>query len=312
MAIPTGRFVWFDYVAPDVKKAQGFYGELFNWSTQDVPMPDGAYTMIARERQDDRPATCRRHRARRRPGTGCRTCRSTRGRDCDEDQEARRQGPHGAEAVRRSRHDGGRRGSARRHVLRCGSPAHSMSAPATGRARPARFAGSSCRRSAGEVAGVLQGDRRVRRAAQRRDARLPRARPATVRCARGVNKPPMEAPQSMGAVRAGRELRRVAREGEEARRQRARAGDGGPGVGRFAIFAIRRAACSASCSRRAARRLRAHERRHDRCSRDRSESTEAIAHAAASHGTRFRCSVTVPMTSSGTTRLICAASATSA
>jgi predicted enzyme related to lactoylglutathione lyase len=47
MAIPTGRFVWFDYVVPDVKKAQGFYGELFNWSTQDVPMAEGAYTMIS-------------------------------------------------------------------------------------------------------------------------------------------------------------------------------------------------------------------------------------------------------------------------
>jgi uncharacterized protein len=47
MAIPTGRFVWFEYFVPDVKKAQGFYGELFNWSTQDVPMPDGSYTMIA-------------------------------------------------------------------------------------------------------------------------------------------------------------------------------------------------------------------------------------------------------------------------
>src|SRR5580704_15411072 len=47
MTIPTGRFVWFDYVVPDIKKAQGFYGELFNWSTQDVPMPDGAYSMIA-------------------------------------------------------------------------------------------------------------------------------------------------------------------------------------------------------------------------------------------------------------------------
>jgi uncharacterized protein len=43
----TGRFVWFEYVSKDVKKAQAFFGELFNWSTQDVPMPQGAYTMIA-------------------------------------------------------------------------------------------------------------------------------------------------------------------------------------------------------------------------------------------------------------------------
>ncbi len=44
--IPTGRFVWFEYVAKDVKKAQGWFGELFSWTTQDVPMPQGSYTMI--------------------------------------------------------------------------------------------------------------------------------------------------------------------------------------------------------------------------------------------------------------------------
>jgi uncharacterized protein len=48
--IPTGRFVWFEYVGKDAKKAQAFYGELFNWKTQDVPMPGmpdaGSYTMI--------------------------------------------------------------------------------------------------------------------------------------------------------------------------------------------------------------------------------------------------------------------------
>jgi hypothetical protein len=47
MTIPTGRFVWFEYVSTDAKKAQGFFGELFGWSTKEVPMPDGAYTMIA-------------------------------------------------------------------------------------------------------------------------------------------------------------------------------------------------------------------------------------------------------------------------
>jgi uncharacterized protein len=46
-AIPTGRFVWFEYVSKDAKKAQAFFGELFNWSTQDMPMPQGAYQMIA-------------------------------------------------------------------------------------------------------------------------------------------------------------------------------------------------------------------------------------------------------------------------
>jgi len=47
MTIPTGRFVWFEYVSKDAQKAQGFLGELFGWSTKKVPMPDGVYTMIA-------------------------------------------------------------------------------------------------------------------------------------------------------------------------------------------------------------------------------------------------------------------------
>ncbi|HEX7842586.1 MAG TPA: VOC family protein [Kofleriaceae bacterium] len=47
MTIPTGRFVWFEYVSQDAHKAQGFFGELFGWSTKKVPMPDGDYTMIA-------------------------------------------------------------------------------------------------------------------------------------------------------------------------------------------------------------------------------------------------------------------------
>jgi uncharacterized protein len=43
----AGKFVWFDYVAPDVTKATGFYGELFNWKTQEVPMGgDRTYTML--------------------------------------------------------------------------------------------------------------------------------------------------------------------------------------------------------------------------------------------------------------------------
>jgi predicted enzyme related to lactoylglutathione lyase len=45
--IPTGRFVWFEYSSKDLPKSQGFFGELFNWSTQSVPMEKGAYTMIA-------------------------------------------------------------------------------------------------------------------------------------------------------------------------------------------------------------------------------------------------------------------------
>lgn len=43
----TRQFVWFEYLSPDVRKAQGFFGELFHWSQREVPMPDGTYTMIA-------------------------------------------------------------------------------------------------------------------------------------------------------------------------------------------------------------------------------------------------------------------------
>lgn len=43
----TGKFVWFEYVSGDTQKAKGFFGELFGWATQQVPMPDGAYEMIA-------------------------------------------------------------------------------------------------------------------------------------------------------------------------------------------------------------------------------------------------------------------------
>src|SRR5436190_17058441 len=44
--IPTGKFVWFDYVAPSKDKAEGFLGELFGWKTQAVPMPGATYTMF--------------------------------------------------------------------------------------------------------------------------------------------------------------------------------------------------------------------------------------------------------------------------
>jgi predicted enzyme related to lactoylglutathione lyase len=45
--IPTGRFVWFDYIAKDIAKAQGFFGELFNWRTQEITAPGkDSYTMI--------------------------------------------------------------------------------------------------------------------------------------------------------------------------------------------------------------------------------------------------------------------------
>jgi len=43
----TSRFCWFEYQG-DAKKAQGFFGEVFNWSTKAMPIGNGAtYTMIA-------------------------------------------------------------------------------------------------------------------------------------------------------------------------------------------------------------------------------------------------------------------------
>src|SRR3954469_16964312 len=45
--IPTGRFVWFEYSSKDLAKSQGFFGELFNWAVQRVPMEKGEYAMIA-------------------------------------------------------------------------------------------------------------------------------------------------------------------------------------------------------------------------------------------------------------------------
>lgn len=41
------KFVWFEYVSKQEQKAQGFFGEVFNWTTKPVPMPQGNYTMIA-------------------------------------------------------------------------------------------------------------------------------------------------------------------------------------------------------------------------------------------------------------------------
>jgi uncharacterized protein len=43
----AGKFVWFEYVTKDIAKAQGFFGELFNWGVKKVPMPDGEYAMIS-------------------------------------------------------------------------------------------------------------------------------------------------------------------------------------------------------------------------------------------------------------------------
>ncbi|MBX3128917.1 MAG: VOC family protein [Polyangiaceae bacterium] len=42
-----GLAVWRELLTADVEKAKGFYGELFGWRFQDMPMPDGTYTVIS-------------------------------------------------------------------------------------------------------------------------------------------------------------------------------------------------------------------------------------------------------------------------
>jgi uncharacterized protein len=39
-------FVHVELNTTDVAKAKAFYGNLFNWTLEDVPMPEGAYTII--------------------------------------------------------------------------------------------------------------------------------------------------------------------------------------------------------------------------------------------------------------------------
>ena len=39
-------FVHVELMATDVGKAKAFYGKLFDWKLEDMPMPDGTYTMI--------------------------------------------------------------------------------------------------------------------------------------------------------------------------------------------------------------------------------------------------------------------------
>ena len=41
-----GKFVWFELVSNDVKKAQAFYGEVLGWQTKAVPMGAYSYEMI--------------------------------------------------------------------------------------------------------------------------------------------------------------------------------------------------------------------------------------------------------------------------
>ena len=42
----NGQFSWNELVTTDVAKAGEFYTKLLGWSTQDMPMPTGAYTIF--------------------------------------------------------------------------------------------------------------------------------------------------------------------------------------------------------------------------------------------------------------------------
>jgi len=41
-----GKFVWFEHVSTDVAKARAFYGQLFGWNIEGMPMEDQTYYMI--------------------------------------------------------------------------------------------------------------------------------------------------------------------------------------------------------------------------------------------------------------------------
>src|SRR5260221_14795590 len=41
-----GKFVWFELIATDAKKAQAFYGEVLEWKTMAFAMDNGTYEMI--------------------------------------------------------------------------------------------------------------------------------------------------------------------------------------------------------------------------------------------------------------------------
>lgn len=46
MAYLFGKFVWFEHVSGDVQAARGFYGELFGWKSEGLPMGGQTYHMI--------------------------------------------------------------------------------------------------------------------------------------------------------------------------------------------------------------------------------------------------------------------------
>jgi hypothetical protein len=51
MSYLPGKFIWFEHVSNDVQKARRFYGELFGWSSDPVPMGAEPYHMIQNKGQ---------------------------------------------------------------------------------------------------------------------------------------------------------------------------------------------------------------------------------------------------------------------
>lgn len=47
----VGHFVWRELMTTDVQKARGFYGELFGWSFNEMPIPGGVYTVVKKGEQ---------------------------------------------------------------------------------------------------------------------------------------------------------------------------------------------------------------------------------------------------------------------
>jgi len=46
MSDTHGRFIWYELMTPDTAAAKKFYGEVVGWQSQDMPMPDGTYSVL--------------------------------------------------------------------------------------------------------------------------------------------------------------------------------------------------------------------------------------------------------------------------
>ena len=46
MSDDHGRFIWYELMTPDLEAAKRFYHEVVGWTAQDMPMENGAYTVL--------------------------------------------------------------------------------------------------------------------------------------------------------------------------------------------------------------------------------------------------------------------------